>query len=208
MRKLPHVMLVLAGLTGCSSFAAQTSSIEPAPGPPTGLGAPTSDPIGLTGLRFFDDMALGLKERGTQNAVFYRIVGRGLSETGAKPYEQLTLGDTTWTAWFMDPKDEKSYRATPGSGVRAIVLEETDPALAHRAGYALDRQAILVDSHKAARLWTKPSPGGDVTLMSAAEYRTKTGKETSSAVWALPYTLNTGATGTFYIDTSHARPVE
>jgi hypothetical protein len=157
-------------------------------------------------LAFLDDMALGVTERGVQGAVFYRVVGRGVSETGAKPFDQMMLGDDTWTAWFYNPQDRKSYRATPGSGVRAILVEETDAAKQYKDGYRLDRQAIAIDSPRAVQIVMKPAAGGDVTLLSPQEYlekrasQEKNGRSAAHPLWVIPATLNTGATGTVYVD--------
>lgn len=218
MLRLILVSTAAALMLGCQSTAApagpQAASNPAQPGPVGGSASATATvtppvasarPEGQTGLVFLQDMALGLKEREIKDAVFYRVVGKGVSETGMKPWSEMKLGDETWTAWYFDPADGKSYKAIPGSGMRAIMALETDPAKQYKPGYKLDLSAIATDSPEAVKVTMKPSGGGDLTLLSPQEFLAQQAGEKNPPtavhpVWVVPSTLNTGATGNVYVD--------
>lgn len=201
MRTLALIVLLAGGCAAApAAVPAAAPAAAPAAPPATTLAA---DPVpaatslaaskvtidwerGISGLGFFDYFGPAVRQyddaNGESAVVIYRVYGHKVAGTGLQPPYRV-LGDDVWYFDFYAPKDGKSRRGQPGSG-RPLLSRELPAAERYQPDFVLDRQTVKVDSTTAAGL-VRGNPDGDMTLVSATEYRLRTGKPASGPVWRI-----------------------
>ncbi|MDB5101464.1 MAG: hypothetical protein JWM80_5885 [Cyanobacteria bacterium RYN_339] len=140
---------------------------------------------GVTGLGFYDYHLPSLPRWDVRSAspspvIVYRVVGHKLAATGLQPANYV-LGGDVWAFVFYSSADNKVRYAQPGSGLPWIARELQEGP---EAGWVLDRSAVRVDSVAAAQA-VPGDPEGDISLISAGEYKTLTGRDAGAPVWRI-----------------------